>query len=85
MTPTRPENALNTLTFDNRFVRELPGDPEPANFRRQVTRACYSRVLPTPAAAPDPGNPLDAGGVCPRGDEHRQHVHSAAGSHEKSL
>lgn len=52
MTPIRPENALNQLTFDNRFVRELPGDPESANFRRQVTGACYSRVMPTPVTAP---------------------------------
>jgi uncharacterized protein YdiU (UPF0061 family) len=52
MTPIRPENALKQLTFDNRFVRELPGDPESANFRRQVTGACYSRVMPTPVTAP---------------------------------
>jgi hypothetical protein len=24
---------MNHLTFDNRFVRELPGDPESANFQ----------------------------------------------------
>ncbi len=38
--------------FDNRFIRELPGDPETGNFRRQVTDACYSRVMPTPVRAP---------------------------------
>ncbi len=52
MTPIRPENILNNLIFDNRFVRELPGDPESANFRRQVTGACYSRVMPLRATAP---------------------------------
>ena len=38
--------------FDNRFTRELPADPETTNFRRQVHGACYSRVTPTPVAAP---------------------------------
>ena len=38
--------------FDNRFTRELPADPQVDNFRRQVHGACYSRVLPTPVAAP---------------------------------
>ena len=38
--------TLDTLTFDNRFTRELPADPESTNQRRQVIRACYSRVLP---------------------------------------
>jgi uncharacterized protein YdiU (UPF0061 family) len=41
-----------SLTFDNRFTRELPADPDPRNHRRQVNRACYSRIRPTPAAAP---------------------------------
>ena len=41
-----------TLTFDNRFTRELPADPEIANARRQVSRACYSRVQPTKVAQP---------------------------------
>ena len=40
------------LAFDNRFAAELPADPEPANFCRQIAAACYSRVQPTPAAAP---------------------------------
>ena len=44
--------ALQALQFDNRFVAELPADPEPANFRRQVADACYSRVRPTPVASP---------------------------------
>ncbi len=47
-----PANRLNTLNFDNRFTRELPGDTENANFRRQVSSACYSRVVPTRVSAP---------------------------------
>ena len=43
---------LDALTFDNRFIRELPADPETANNRRQVVGACYSRVLPTKVARP---------------------------------
>jgi serine/tyrosine/threonine adenylyltransferase len=34
---------MNRFIFDNSYVHELPGDPEPRNFRRQVG-ACYSRV-----------------------------------------
>ena len=40
------------IPFDNRFLAELPGDPESANFRRQVHGACYSRVHSTPVAQP---------------------------------
>ncbi|MHB1372875.1 MAG: protein adenylyltransferase SelO [Thauera sp.] len=40
------------LTFDNRFVRELPADPESGREVRQVHGACYSRVEPTPVRAP---------------------------------
>jgi uncharacterized protein YdiU (UPF0061 family) len=40
------------LTFDNSFVRELPGDPETVNVPRQVLGACYTRVAPTPVSAP---------------------------------
>ncbi|MDO9164152.1 MAG: YdiU family protein [Methylococcaceae bacterium] len=43
---------LDELIFDNRFVHELPGDQELSNTRRQVEGACYSRVSPTPVAAP---------------------------------
>ena len=43
---------MKTLNFDNRFVRELPADPEPSPHVRQVHGACYSRVMPTPVAAP---------------------------------
>ena len=40
------------LTFDNRFVRDLPGDPNPGAERRQVFGACWSAVTPTPVTAP---------------------------------
>jgi serine/tyrosine/threonine adenylyltransferase len=45
-------SALTSLSFDNSFVRELPGDPDRSNRRRQVLGACYSHVDPTPVAAP---------------------------------
>ena len=41
-----------SLTFDNRFVAELPGDPETRNARRQVLGAAWSSVLPTPVPEP---------------------------------
>ncbi len=44
--------SLSSLTFDNRFVRELPGDPILKNNRREVRGAAYSLVQPTPVAAP---------------------------------
>lgn len=43
---------LDELQFDNQFTRALPADPETKNFRRQVTGACFSRVLPTQVARP---------------------------------
>ena len=43
---------MKDLRFDNRFVRELPGDPEEGRHVRQVHGACYSRVQPTPVRAP---------------------------------
>ena len=45
-------NGLAALKFDNRYTRALPADPETNNHRRQVRGAAYSRVLPTPVAAP---------------------------------
>ncbi|MCA9681494.1 MAG: YdiU family protein [Myxococcales bacterium] len=45
-------DAILGLRFDNSFVRELPGDPESRNYRRQVHGACYSRVEPTAVADP---------------------------------
>ncbi len=41
------------LTFDNRFVQELPADPIKENHRRQVHEACYSFVSPTPVSKPN--------------------------------
>ena len=43
---------MTNLRFDNRFVRELPADPEPGGHVRQVHGACYSRVMPTPVRKP---------------------------------
>jgi uncharacterized protein YdiU (UPF0061 family) len=43
---------LNKLPFDNAFMRELPADPVTDNTRRQVRRACYTPVVPTPVKAP---------------------------------
>jgi len=40
------------LTFDDRFVRELPADPSELNKPRAVRGACFTRVTPTPARAP---------------------------------
>lgn len=38
--------------FDNAFVRELPGDPDNGPGIRQVQGAAWSRVAPSPVAAP---------------------------------
>mgnify|MGYP001816983434 FL=1 len=40
------------LHFDNRFTRDLPGDPSSENRPRQVYEAAYSRVLPKPTTQP---------------------------------
>ncbi len=45
--------SLAELNFDNRFIRDLPADPELKNFRRQVIGACYSKVTPTTVTAPE--------------------------------
>lgn len=47
-----PLLKLTQLQFDNRLVQQLPADPERENYRRQVARACYSRVMPTPVRQP---------------------------------
>ncbi len=44
--------AAAELDFRNTFVAELPGDPVAVNVPRQVRGACYTRVAPTPVAAP---------------------------------
>ncbi|HEC60519.1 hypothetical protein LCGC14_0957020 [marine sediment metagenome] len=46
------QTSLSTLSFDNRFVENLPADTETDNHRRQVMSACYSFVDPTKVAAP---------------------------------
>ncbi|HET7033978.1 MAG TPA: protein adenylyltransferase SelO family protein, partial [Casimicrobiaceae bacterium] len=43
---------MQSLRFDNRFVRELPADPEAGPRLRQVHGALFSHVEPTPVAAP---------------------------------
>lgn len=43
---------MSPLRFDNAFVRELPADPATGPALRQVEGALYSRVAPTPVAAP---------------------------------
>ncbi len=44
---------MTRYQFDNRFVKTLPADPEPDNFRRTVTGAAYSRVMPRPVKHPE--------------------------------
>ena len=43
---------MRALRFDNRFVRELPGDTDGINLPRQVYDAFWSAVHPTPVANP---------------------------------
>ncbi|TQM10528.1 uncharacterized protein YdiU (UPF0061 family) [Pseudoxanthomonas sp. 3HH-4] len=43
---------MHALHFDNRYVNELPGDPERSPRRREVRGALWSAVDPTPVAAP---------------------------------
>jgi uncharacterized protein YdiU (UPF0061 family) len=43
---------VRSLRFDNSFVASLPADPEHGARVRQVHSALYSRVEPTPVAAP---------------------------------
>lgn len=47
-----PYPAMKMLNFDNRFVRDLPADPNTSPHVRQVHGACYSHVAPTPVAKP---------------------------------
>jgi len=42
---------LDQLKFDNRFVAQLPADTQQAGRPRQVQKACYSFVDPTPVEA----------------------------------
>ncbi|WNH51731.1 protein adenylyltransferase SelO [Stenotrophomonas oahuensis] len=41
-----------TLQFDNRLLRDLPGDPVEGPALREVRGAAWSSVMPTPVAAP---------------------------------
>ena len=43
---------IEQLQFENRFVGELPADPDESNSIRQVQKSCYSRVKPTPVSEP---------------------------------
>jgi serine/tyrosine/threonine adenylyltransferase len=43
---------LADLTWDDLFVRSLPGDQSGRNSSRQTPEACYATVTPTPVAAP---------------------------------
>jgi hypothetical protein len=43
---------MQSLRFDNRFIRDLPADPETGSRVRQVHGALHSPVMPTPVAAP---------------------------------
>lgn len=43
---------MSGLAFDNRLIRELPGDASSETTSRQVRGACWSPVRPTPVAAP---------------------------------
>ena len=43
---------LAQAEFENTFARDLPADPVTVNVPRQVANACYTRVDPTPVAAP---------------------------------
>ncbi|MBV9191755.1 MAG: YdiU family protein [Betaproteobacteria bacterium] len=54
-TATRRQPALVDLAqarFENTFVRDLPADPVRINIPRPVSNAAYTRVEPTPVAAP---------------------------------
>ncbi len=50
-TPGVPPH-MDHLAFDNRFVTELPGDPELSRTPRQVFGAAWSPVDPTPVREP---------------------------------
>ena len=45
-------DSLHGQRFENTFVAQLPADPVLSNTPRHVFNACYTRVDPTPVAAP---------------------------------
>ena len=47
------KQRISDLTWQNRLVEELPGDPNLENRPRQVDNACYTEVKPTPVKAPN--------------------------------
>jgi uncharacterized protein YdiU (UPF0061 family) len=53
MTDQTGSTIVDKLKFDNRFTSQLPADPEPDNYRRQVYTACFSKVSPTPVRQPE--------------------------------
>ena len=44
---------MTAPTFHRRFLDSLPGDEDTAPRSREVLGACWSRVQPTPVAAPE--------------------------------
>ncbi|MDQ7090134.1 MAG: YdiU family protein [Methylococcales bacterium] len=44
--------SLQNLAFDNRFIQQLPADPETKNYCRTVLNASYSYVSPTKTDKP---------------------------------
>ena len=52
ITSTKKRITLDDVHFDNRFVRELPADPETKNYCRQVEGAYYSYVKPAATKKP---------------------------------
>ncbi len=50
--PIIDDGVIPATAFDNRFVRELPGDASQALEPRQVAGAAWSSVRPTPVPAP---------------------------------
>jgi protein adenylyltransferase len=52
LTPRPGPIDLSEAAFANTFVGDMPADPVAANTRRQVPNASYTRVAPTPVAAP---------------------------------
>ena len=43
---------MQSLVFDSVFTRTLPADPQSGSERREIRNALFSRVEPTPVAAP---------------------------------
>lgn len=44
--------SIDALSWDDRFVRSLPGDTDRTTTTRQVLQAAYAHATPTPVAAP---------------------------------